>query len=405
MLEIMVVGGGAAGMMAAITAARGGAKVTLLERNPRIGKKILVTGNGRCNYTNQHAGPSYYFGSASSLVAPVFEAFSVADTVRFFKGLGIEPRVEDAGKTYPMSEQASSILDVLFYELNRLHVDIRPDTEVLSIHKGTGFLLRTTQGAFEADRIIFTPGGKAMPSTGSDGSGFTILERMGLKLSPIYPALVQLMLEGSFFKSIEGVKVVAKAALTDGKQVLMREEGDVLFTNYGVSGPPILQLSRLAGKSLQEEKPVYLEIHFFDMTSEDMEALLLERFRNNPHYTLDFALVGLINKRLIPVLLKQCALELKVPCAELNMKQVRLLAGILTTWKLPIRATKSWPSAQVTAGGLEGSELTERLELKKYPGMFAAGEVVDVDGLCGGYNLQWAWSSAVVAARGALCSE
>lgn len=405
MLEIIVVGGGAAGMMAAITAARGKAKVTLLERNPRIGKKILVTGNGRCNYTNQFAGPSHYFGSAVSLVEPVLRAFSVADTIGFFKALGIEPRVEDGGKTYPMSEQASSILDVLLYTLQHLHVEVCTETEVLSIKKGDRFTLKTTRGNFSADRVIFTPGGKAMPSTGSDGSGYTILEQMGLKLSPIYPALVQLMLEGTFFKSIEGVKVVAKACLTDGKKLLMAEQGDVLFTNYGVSGPPILQLSRLAAQSLQENKPVFVQISFFDLALEEMIALLKERFRNNPHYTLDFSLVGLINKRLIPVLLKQCDLGLKDACSELNPAEVRRLAEILTAWELPVRATKSWPSAQVTAGGLHLCEVTPQLELKKYPGMFAAGEVLDVDGLCGGYNLQWAWSSAVVAARGALCSE
>lgn len=405
MQTIIVVGGGAAGMMAAIQAARGGARVTLLERNPRIGKKILVTGNGRCNYTNQQASKAHYFGSASMLVEPIFQAFSVQDTVQFFEKLGIAARIEEEGKTYPMSEQASSILDVLLYELERLGVELRTDTEVRSIKKHKNFQLNTSQGNFQAERVIFAPGGKAMPSTGSDGSGYTLLEHMGLQVTPIYPALVQLMLEGSFFKSIEGVKVVAKATLTSGHEQLMQQQGDVLFTNYGVSGPPILQLSRLAGQYLQQGKPVELNVHFFDLPVHDMQALLQERFKNNPHYPLDFSLVGLINKRLIPVLIKQCELPLKMPCSEMNETQTRRLSAILTTWTLPVRSTKSWPSAQVTAGGLHVSEVTKHLELRKYPGMFVAGEVLDVDGLCGGYNLQWAWSSGAVAARGALCSE
>ena len=403
--HVIVVGGGAAGMVAAISVRRVISDVTLIERNPRVGKKILATGNGRCNYTNTNSECAYYYGGNPGFVQDALSFFSAQDTIRFFERLGIEPKEEELGKVFPMSEQASSILDVLLYELNRLGVNIICDTFVNNIKKEKGIFVVEAEGGgvISGDRVIIATGGKAMPSSGSDGNGYELAVKTGHRVTDVFPALVQIMLEGNFFKRIEGVKVVGTAEIIHGKKTIEKDSGDILFANYGVSGPPILQISRRAGELLNEGKEAYLKIILMDKQEDDVLKLIEKRIKSNINKPIDFSFVGLINKRLIPVILSEAGInDIKRPVNELSNSEQKRIAHILTDWRFKIRGTKSWPSAQVTAGGVNTEDIDPiTMESKLVKGLYFAGEIMDVDGCCGGFNLQWAWSSGFVAGKNA----
>ena len=393
-------------MLAAISAARLGAHVTILEKNPRVGKKILATGNGRCNFTNVNAGYSCYSSENPGFVQKALSDFTASDAISFFEELGIQHKVEEMGKVFPMSDQASSILDVLLYELNRLGVNIICDSNVVDIIPENGsFILKTKDGnKYRGDSVVLAPGGKAMPSSGSDGYGYDLALKLGHTMTDTFPALVQLMLEGNYFKRIDGVKFIGTAEIIDNNGSVIKDRGDILFTNYGVSGPPVLQISRKAGELLKSGKQATLKISILDtMSKEEVTDLIDRRFKTDLNKTLEFSFVGLINKRLIPVVLLQAGIsDLKRPVSGITSKERDRIAEILTDWRFNIRGTKSWPSAQVTAGGINTREIDENtMESFLIKGLYFAGEIMDVDGMCGGYNLQWAWSSGFIAGRSA----
>lgn len=400
--HVIVVGGGASGILAAITAKRQGAQVTILERNPRIGKKILATGNGRCNFTNMNTDITCFNGKNPKFAYNALNHFSVNDTIDFFEKLGIVPKVEDFGKVFPMSEQASSFLDVFLYELDRLEIPVICNAFVKNIkpHKGRFHIELEDGSSLQGDKVILATGGMAMPSSGSDGNGFDLAKKLGHTIIDLFPALVQLKLEGPFFKQIEGVKLVGTAELLYNNKSLFQDRGDILFANYGVSGPPIFQISRKAGELLLENKEPILKINILDSFSiEELRSLLIQRFQQAPEKTVEFSLVGLVNKRLIPVLLKEAGIaDLKAPVAKLSSKDYEKILHILTDWSFKVRGTKSWPSAQVTAGGVNTQEVhPSTMESKLVKGLYFTGEILDIDGQCGGFNLQWAWSSGFVA--------
>ena len=403
--QVIVVGGGAAGMIAAISARRLGADVTILEKNPRVGKKILATGNGRCNFTNINADVTYYHGNNPKFTYSALSNFTVDDTIRFFEKLGIAHKIEDFGKAFPMSDQASSVLDVLLYELNDLGVNIVCNANVKDIRKNGKFLIELEDGkVYKGDRVIITTGGKAMPSSGSDGNGYDLAARLGHTIIDIFPALVQLKLEGPFFKRLDGVKFIGTAEIIHNNKSVAIDRGDILFTNYGVSGPPILQISRKAGELLKAGQEAYLKITIMDMMPKDeLRTLLKKRWQISSSKPLDFSLVGLINKRLIPVVLMEAGInDAGRPVASLSAKEQERIVDILTDWRFKIRGTRSWPSAQVTAGGVDTREINQdTMESKLVKGLFFAGEIIDIDGQCGGFNLQWAWSSGYIAGQNA----
>lgn len=392
-------------MVAAISARRLGADVTILEKNPRVGKKILATGNGRCNFTNINADAQYYHGNNPKFVYSALSNFSVDDTIKFFEKLGIAPKVEDLGKVFPMSDQASSVLDVLLYELKQLGVKIVCDANVKDISKNGKFLIELEDGkVYQGDRVILTTGGKAMPASGSDGNGYSLAARLGHTVIDIFPALVQLKLEGPYFKRLDGVKFVGTAEIIHNNKSVASDRGDILFTNYGVSGPPILQISRKAGELLKAGREAYLKITIIDMMSQDeLSTFLKKRFQVGSQKPLDFSLVGFINKRLIPVVLMEAGIDdIKRPVASLSAKEQERIVDILTDWQFKIRGTRSWPSAQVTAGGVDTREINQNtMESRLVKGLFFAGEIIDIDGQCGGFNLQWAWSSGFIAGQSA----
>ncbi len=405
--DVIIVGGGASGMIAAISAAQEGGKVTILERNSRIGKKILATGNGRCNFTNINTDICHYNGHNPKFAYSALSQFKVKDTIKFFERLGIGHKVEELGKVFPMSDQASSILDVLLYELSRLNVEIICNTYVKDITKrvNTYNIKLSDNKSHESDSIILATGGKSMPSSGSDGNGYDLARKMGHKVTDIFPALVQLKLEGDYFNRIQGVKINASAELIYKNKSLKKDKGDILFTNYGISGPPILQISRMAGELLNKNKEANLKVSIMDtFTKEELRKKIKQRFKESSGKTIEFSLVGLINKRLIPIILKEAGIkDLKVPAANISLQEIEQIVNILINWTFKISGTKGWNSSQVTAGGIDTNEINQTsMESKIAKGLFFAGEIIDVDGLCGGYNLQWAWSSGYIAGKNAM---
>lgn len=403
MTEIGIIGGGVSGMTAAIAAARLGASVCLFEKTDRVGKKLLATGNGRCNLSNRDMSLSHYHGSCAGLVPAVFECFGPEDTAAFWKELGIEQREQERGKLYPRSLQASSVLDVLRYELQRLNVECLTDQPVQEIRKTeAGFALKTPGGIRRFSRVILAAGGKASPKFGADGSGAALARQLGLRLRPLRPALCRLECRHPELRALMGVKVDAEAVLRTETGEEQRAGGEVLFTETGLSGPPILELSRRAGEELEKGRTaaVYLDLCPEESPGE-VFAAFSERFSAMPYKNLKDGLNGWLHKKLIPVVARESGLSLQTGCGSLSRKDVGRLAAVLKEWKFPVLRLAGWAEAQVTVGGVLGEEVTSRLECRKLPGLFLAGEVLDLDGDCGGYNIQWAVSSGYAAGSAA----
>jgi hypothetical protein len=400
-VHIAVVGGGAAGMMAAITAARQGARVTLLERQDRVGKKILATGNGRCNMTNVNCSVENFHGADLYFVRMVLNQFPATKTLEFFNALGVCTRVEDEGRVFPSTGQASTVLDVLRFETERLGVAIRVQTNIESINRqGYAFIIRWPEGEEQADRVVVTTGGKAAPHLGGNESGIEVLKKMGHTVAPIFPALVPLKVNPHFGSKLKGVKVIARALLVLSGKPAVKEEGEILFTEYGLSGPPILQLSRSAFQARLEHQPVSLALDLFPFWSaEQLMSNLDQRFFFWPEAALDDVLVGLIHKRLIPIILHDAQIaEAHKPVRQVSQEERDRIATILKNWTFEITGSLSWKEAQVMAGGICTRDFSaQTLESHLVKGLFAAGEMFDVTGDSGGFNLQWAWSSGYVA--------
>lgn len=403
--KILVIGGGAAGMMAAIVAANNGGEVIILERNDRVGKKLLATGNGRCNYTNMNLTIENYHGKNNTFAESALSSLDVNTTIEYFEKLGITPAVEDNGKVYPLSFQSSSMLDILRYEIQEREIELITEAYVVDIKKKKNFIVKLKDGRiFEGGKVILATGGMAMPVSGSDGNGYSLAKSLGHSLIDINPGIVQLKLEGSFFKQIDGVKVVGVAKLYSKGQLILEDSGDLLFTSYGISGPPILQLSRMALDYISHGKEIELRISIIHTkTSDELEEYLLNRFKNSPNKSIRESLIGLINKKLILPILRELSLNKDKLVQDFNKEEVDKLSKILTSWSFKITGSQSWGQAQVTAGGISTKEINNKtMESKLVEGFYLIGELVDIDGDCGGYNLQWAWSSGYVAGKHAV---
>ena len=403
-MKIAVIGGGAAGLTASVIAGKSGAEVTIYEKMNRVGKKILATGNGRCNYTNMNLSINCYHGKNIRDAQKVLEIFDLDRTLKFFEDLGIYPYIDESGKVYPNSLQASSILDVLRYEAKRLNVEEITDFEVVELRYDKGeFSIIGNSDIFYADRVILCTGGKASPQLGSNGEGYKIAQSLGHKIVEPFPALVQLKLNGKFFRRIAGIRFDTRVKAATDKKTIRVEDGEILFTEYGISGPPILQISRRAIEEMSKGESVYIEIDMFpNINKNNLYEILRDRFYKISYKNLEDAMIGFINKKLIPVILNEAGFDnydnKEVICKNLNKKQIYRIVNVLKEWRFEIIGHNTWQQAQVTAGGIDLSEVSpETLESKKVKGLYLAGELLDVDGDCGGFNLQWAWSSGYTA--------
>ena len=402
--KIIVIGGGAAGMMAALSARENDGEVVILERNDRVGKKLLATGNGRCNYTNENLTINNYHGKNPEFASSGLKGFNVDKTIDFFERLGITPAVEDNGKVFPLSFQSSSMLDVLRYEIEEKGIELITEAHVSEIKKTDKFTVTLKdKRKFHGDKVIVATGGMALPSSGSDGNGYNLCKRLGHTTIETFPGLVQLKLQGDYFKQINGVKFVGLAGVYVDNKLILEDSGDVLFTKYGVSGPPILQVSRTALEYMNKGKDVELKVSIIHTKSEDeLLDYLEERFKLMRTKSLEMSLIGLINKRLILPIIKILDLDKGKEVGSLSNEEIRKIAKILTSWSFKVIGSQSWGEAQVTAGGVNTDEVNNKtMESKMVKGLYIVGELLDVDGDCGGFNLQWAWSSGYLAGKDA----
>ncbi|PNV59745.1 aminoacetone oxidase family FAD-binding enzyme [Clostridium sp. chh4-2] len=397
--SVVVVGGGASGLTAAVWAARSGAAVTVLEHMDRVGKKILSTGNGRCNLTNLYMTNECFRCGQPEFPMKVIEGFDVDATLSFFKGLGILPK-DRQGYVYPNSDQAASVLDVLRSETAHRNVNVVCGCRIQQIKKKKdGFELVTSEGIYRADALILATGSKAAPVTGSDGSGYELAAGLGHRIIKPLPALVQLRCEGKLFKQLAGVRAdVELCLLADGKPVA-RDKGELQLTDYGISGIPTFQISRFAAVSLDRKKKVSVVIDFLpSMSYEETMDYLRKRVKQMNYKKCEELLTGVLNKKLASALMKQSGISGESKVSSVSEEQVKNLTDQIKKFTVKVTSTNPFENAQICCGGVDTKEIdVKTMESKLVKGLYIAGELLDVDGICGGYNLQFAWSSGALA--------
>lgn len=389
MKKVIIVGGGAAGLMAGITAAREGASVTILEHNEKPGKKILATGNGRCNLTNINQRQDCYRSFEPEKVWQYLQKYSVADTLKFFSEIGIYTRNKN-GWMYPNSEQAQSVLDCLLMEASFRKVKIKTRQNISNIYFDEyGWNVSTDSWTYQGDAVILACGSPASQVEGASDYGLHFADRYGLKTAAFEPALVGLRLAGNYFSSWAGVRVQASVTLVLQGVPLKTETGEVQLTDYGVSGIPVFQISRYAVRALKENTETLIFLDFLPgFTEEELCAHLASRIKNCPYKTMEEQLTGLLPAKLIPLV-------------TTHTDSISKVAKAIKSHVCKVKGASSFAQAQVCSGGILLQNLDENLQSTQYPGLYFAGEVLDVDGACGGYNLQWAWSSGAIAGRAA----
>lgn len=402
--DVAVLGGGASGMMAAIQAARQDAKVLIVEGNDILGKKILATGNGKCNFSNMKIDVSCYFGGNPAFLTDVFSHFFVEETLSFFGELGIEPYAKD-GLLYPRSRQASAVSEVLQREIKRLKITVACGEKVSGIKKQNSvFEIKTENNRFQSKRVILAMGGQASAIQGSNGDGYYYAEQFGHHIIPIMPALVQLHINDSKLVSLAGVRCDASVCLmVDGEQKRM-EIGELQLTQHGISGIVVFQLSRIASYALQKQQKVCAILDFLPEKSiGECETIIRHRFCKAESTVLaKEALIGLLHDRLSAVLLERSNIAPNALAKDISAEQLSDLVRKIKQYAVTVTDTHGFKNAQVTAGGIDVSDINPHtMESKHVAGLYFAGEIIDVDGICGGYNLQWAWSSGAIAGKSA----
>lgn len=400
MKQVIIVGGGASGMMAALTAsASPDTQVTLLERQSRVGRKLLSTGNGRCNLTNLHAAPSHYHGEHPDFAAPALFAFGVVDTLSFFRSLGLVTAAEDDGKVYPYSNSANSVLDVLRFAIEAQGVQIVSGVSVEKIKcKDRRFSLLAGGEVFAADCVIVACGGAAGSKLGGVMDGYQLLKSLGHHRTALYPALVQIKTDPQYPRSLKGVKAEAHIAVFSGDTLLAENQGEILFTEYGVSGPAVFEISRYASMG---GDGLTVELDLWPALSEaDVRAWLAERQARLPQLETAQLFTGALHNRLGQVVGRFASLPAGGTVAQLSPRDLAAAARGCKHFLLPVTGTCGFDSAQVTAGGMRTEEFDpQTMQSRLVPGLYACGEVLDIDGDCGGFNLQWAWSSGHLAGQ------
>lgn len=392
MKKVIIVGAGASGLMAAIAAARQGAAVTVLEQMEKPGKKLLVTGNGRCNLTNKKAPEKdTYRGAGEAFVSRVLGQFPVERTLEFFHGLGLLTRERD-GYVYPYTDQAGSVLEVLMQEIRRLKVKMKYKERVTEIRRiGEGIAVHTATWKYVCDAVILCAGGRAAAQTGSDGSGYELAKKCGHSVRPVYPALVPLKVQGSIPRMLSGTRNYVNLTLEIDGKTRYQDSGELQWTDYGVSGIVVFQLSRFAAEAIGEKRDARLHVDMMPEYSEaEIMKLLEHKSARFPERSGAELLAGLWKEKTIRAFLKLYGNNRKNFCEN--------AVSFIKDLTLEVTGTKTFEMAQVCAGGVPEEELcAETLESRIFPGLYLAGELLDVDGACGGYNLQWAWSSGYLA--------
>lgn len=397
--NVIVIGAGASGMMAALSAEKSGANVVIIERNVSAGKKLAATGNGRCNFTNSDAdNMANYYSENKQAAGRVLSRLPVANILDMFDAMGITPNMEDAGKYFPLSGQASSVVEILERNLADAGVDIIYGTKVNAIDT-TGKKLRVIaeNSVFEADRVIIAAGGMASPDLGSDGSAYELAKSIGHTVTGLMPVIVQLKTKDGFYKRLNGLRINAEVSLIVEDRVVRKERGDVMFYDYGLSGSTVFRLSCQAAYALAAGKKVWISLNLAPVyTQKALNEYITSRCAGFGR-TAEEMLVGFIHKKLIPLVVDASGTDKQKNTDKFGKREIDVLCRAVSDMRFAVTGTKGWENAQATAGGIPLDEVDIDTLRSKFDSRIGfCGEILDVAGECGGFNLTWAWASGFV---------
>lgn len=413
-IDVAIVGGGAAGLATAIFAARSAAdvgesiRIAVLDGAKKLGAKILVSGGGRCNVTNERVSADEYWGGSRNTIKKVLDALPVERTVEFFEQLGVPMHVEESGKYFPDSNSAKTVLAALLDEARRLGVELRTDTRVSDVRVETpgDFAIRMTQGELAARRVVLATGGQALPKSGSDGFGYQLARSLGHSIVPCTPALAPLVLDGEFHVGLSGLTMPVEIALHVRESKPERVIGSLLWTHFGVSGPAAMNASRVWHRARLQDREVRVTANLLPgETFESIERRLMRAAEHEPRSTVRRVVAAWLPVRLADALLGSIGIGGETAMAHLSRDARRALVRALVEWPLSVRDSRGYTYAEATAGGVALAEIDPAtMESRVCRGLHLVGEILDVDGRIGGFNFQWAWSSGLVCGRALVAS-
>lgn len=411
--DIAIIGAGASGLMAGISAAIEAKrknkckKIVVVDHLDRVGKKILVTGNGKCNLSNKNISINNYHSNQPETVKNILNKFPYSYTINLFKSIGLETKEDSLGRVYPRSEQASAVLDLLRLKFKSLSGQEITSFKITEIKKlNSNFIITSNNKNITAKKIIIATGGLTTPTQGCNGTGYSYLKSFGHNITPTFPSLTQIKVSEKIVKSLKGMRTFCKIYITADNNLIKEEIGELQFTENGLSGICAFQLSRIVSefsllKTIYGNK--YNKIKIFidlipELSNKETLNLINLRIKSNEYMILENFLTGIINNRVGQALLKSCGFSFNKKVTDLSEKEILIIANKLKLWEFTPIGTMPFKNAQVTAGGADLSEFNkDTLESKLINGLYACGEILDVDGDCGGFNLQWAWSSGFTA--------
>lgn len=413
MTDLIIIGAGAAGIMAAISAKRAHPEyeITILEKNPTLGKKILICGAGRCNVTNASVSIDRYYGAPSKFIATVLNQFNNKNIIYFLNELGIvlyeeEKNGRKKGKIFPITNQAKTITELLESELTRLGIHIEYNAEVEDILVEEGFKIKYTQvgerKTLECEYLILACGGLTYPTLGATGFGLDIAKRFGHHIIEPVPSALPLEVNHSLIQKAAGIRIDVQVTSVINGKTPKSDTDEMLFTRYGLSGPVILNISREISVRINREKQndCFVKINFFPgMNKDSLKNLLDHRWTAKQDQLVLHSLYGLLPNDLAKLILDELKINSTQTNSSLSKQDKIKLSEFLTDWTLRITATKGWNEGEFTAGGIDTKEIKPTLESKLISKLYFAGELLNVDGDVGGFNLSWAWSSGYVAGK------
>lgn len=397
-MRIIIIGGGPSGVVAALNAKNEQNEVIILERNDKLLKKLLLTGNGRCNYFNENFSLSDYDSYDESKIEQIITEKNIWNTRLFFEQLGIVPKIKN-GYYYPYTNQASTIRNMLIHELNNKNISIFYNTYVSNIEKRDGrFFIQTNNREFYAERVVIATGSFAYPSTGCDGSGYSILKKFGHSVIPPLPALVQLKSNFPYAKEWDGIRSEVRVDLYENDKYVDSELGEIQLTNFGISGICVFNLSNRVTRGIFNHKKEVIKINFVPF----IEALItpwMERYsKKQSTKNIQLLLEGFINQKLVPIILKCADIDGSKFYSDLSIEERKTLCNYLTQFPVEITGTKGYDNCQICNGGVRLSEIDlETMESYLVRGLYITGELLDLNGKCGGYNLTTCWISGLLA--------
>ena len=393
---IGIIGGGASGMAAALGASENAnAQVLLFERQARLGRKLLATGNGRCNLTNLNVAAEHYHGEKADFAVPALEKYDVHNTVRWFSSMGLYIVDEPSGRMYPYSDQANSVVDVLRFALDKPNIQVLTGVEVTKVKKiDAGFVVETGEESYVCDKLIVACGGLAGTKLGGSMFGYKLLMKFGHHCTKLRPTLVQIQSDWSALPSLKGVRANCYAQIFRNGQLHSASKGEIHFTEHGLSGPVIFEISRDA---CYEKGNWVCKLDLLPDLEKAQILPMLQKKRQT-ELTAEDLLTGILHNRLGRIIVKETGISGYVPISQLDDWELEKVCDKVFNLEVPLTEPMRMDAAQVTAGGIYTSEFDPNtMESKLVPGLYACGEVLDIDGDCGGYNLQWAWSSGRLA--------